>query len=105
LGEKVEPAGESSSPTTILGEKVEPAGESSSLGSTDAGGVSVEETFDLAYGCIRERNDKNLLQAVEREVIERCLKETGGNQVRASKLLGITRATLRKRIDLYEIRY
>jgi two-component system nitrogen regulation response regulator GlnG len=29
--------------------------------------------------------------------------ETTGNQVQAAKLLGITRATLRKRIDKYAI--
>ena len=92
-------------PGPILGDKVEPNDKTSTLEAGDAGGVSMEETFDFAYACVRDRNDKNLLQAVEREVIQRCLKETGGNQVKASKLLGITRATLRKRIDLYEIRY
>ena len=89
----------------VLGDKVEPNDKSSSLQARDAGGVSMEETFDFAYSCVRERNDNNLLQAVEKEIIQRCLQETGGNQVKASKLLGITRATLRKRIDLFEIRY
>mgnify|MGYP001404866227 CR=1 FL=1 len=89
----------------VLGDKVEPNDKSSSLQARDAGGVSMEETFDFAYSCVRERNDENLLQAVEKEIIQRCLQETGGNQVKASKLLGITRATLRKRIDLFEIRY
>ena len=89
----------------MLGDKVEPAEETAALAPKDAGGVSEKETFDLAYACVRERNEKNLLQAMEREVIARCLKETGGNQVKASKLLGITRATLRKRIDAYGIRY
>ena len=27
----------------------------------------MEETFDFAYACVRDRNDKNLLQAFERE--------------------------------------
>ena len=36
-------------------------------------------------------------------VIE-ALKETSGNQVQAARLLGITRATLRKRIDKFGIR-
>jgi DNA-binding protein Fis len=35
-------------------------------------------------------------------VIE-ALKETHGNQVHAAKLLGITRATLRKRIEKFGI--
>ena len=43
----------------------------------------------------------NNLLHVEREVTLRVLKETDGNQVKASALLGITRATLRKRIEIY----
>jgi two-component system nitrogen regulation response regulator GlnG len=45
-----------------------------------------------------------VMDAVERELVINALKETGGNQVRASKLLGITRATLRKRIERFEIK-
>ena len=44
-----------------------------------------------------------LIPAVERELIIQALIETGGNQVQASKLLGITRATLRKRVDKFKI--
>jgi two-component system nitrogen regulation response regulator GlnG len=36
-------------------------------------------------------------------LVVQALKETEGNQVRAAKLLGVTRATLRKRIARYEI--
>ncbi|MBO94836.1 MAG: DNA-binding response regulator [Opitutales bacterium] len=93
------------SSTVMLGDRVEPLEQTPRVSAQDAGGVSIKEIFDLAFACVREKNDKNLLQVVEREVIERCLKETGGNQVKASKLLGITRATLRKRIDTYSIRY
>ena len=41
--------------------------------------------------------------SVERELVIQALKETNGNQVQAAKLLGITRATLRKRIEKFEI--
>jgi two-component system nitrogen regulation response regulator GlnG len=44
-----------------------------------------------------------LIPAVERELVVEALKETGGNQVQAAKLLGITRATLRKRIEKFGI--
>jgi DNA-binding NtrC family response regulator len=44
-----------------------------------------------------------LIPAVERELVIQALKETSGNQVQAAKLLGITRATLRKRIEKFEI--
>ncbi len=52
------------------------------------------------------RTDPKLkvLPAVERVLVIEALKETRGNQVQAARLLGITRATLRKRIEKFEIR-
>jgi DNA-binding NtrC family response regulator len=44
-----------------------------------------------------------LIPTVERELVIQALKETEGNQVHAAKLLGITRATLRKRIEKFGI--
>ena len=38
-----------------------------------------------------------------RELVIQALKETDNNQVHAAKLLGITRATLRKRIEKFGI--
>ena len=60
---------------------------------------AVETLFEFA------RKDKSLklLPAAERELIVRALAETSGNQVQAAKLLGITRATLRKRVDKFGI--
>ena len=51
------------------------------------------------------RKDPKLkvIPAVERELVIQALKETQGNQVHAAKLLGITRATLRKRIEKFQI--
>jgi two-component system nitrogen regulation response regulator GlnG len=52
------------------------------------------------------RQDEKLkvIPAVERELIIHALAETNGNQVRAARLLGITRATLRKRVEKFNIR-
>jgi nitrogen regulation protein NR(I) len=60
---------------------------------------AVETLFKYA------RSDKQfkLLPAAERELIVRALAETSGNQVQAAKLLGVTRATLRKRVDKFGI--
>jgi len=62
------------------------------------------EAFDLLYSVLRKDVDEQLLQVIERAMIERTLAETKGNQVRASALLGITRATLRKRIDQFDLK-
>jgi len=45
-----------------------------------------------------------IIPSVERELIIAALAETGGNQVQAARLLGITRATLRKRVDKFQIK-
>ena len=63
------------------------------------------EAYDIAYANARTSTDTNLLEIVEKEMIQRSLKECGGNQVKSSAMLGITRATLRKRIDAHSIRY
>jgi nitrogen regulation protein NR(I) len=51
------------------------------------------------------RRDPKLkvISAVERELVIQALKEAHNNQVHAAKLLGITRATLRKRIEKFGI--
>jgi len=52
------------------------------------------------------RQDAKLkvIPAVERELVIQALIETQGNQVQAAKLLGITRATLRKRVEKFGIK-
>jgi len=45
----------------------------------------------------------NLLEKVEKFLIQRALTETKGNQVQAAKLLGISRNTLRHRIEKYKL--
>ncbi|MBT5717727.1 MAG: sigma-54-dependent Fis family transcriptional regulator, partial [Opitutae bacterium] len=67
--------------------------------------ISTDEAYDIAYASARKTTEVNLLEIVEKEMIQRSLKENGGNQVKASAMLGITRATLRKRIDTHNIRY
>ena len=83
----------------------QPAKESDSAFPSAPSSISAEEGYDIAYAHARETSQTNLLEVVEKEMIRRSLKESGGNQVKASAMLGITRATLRKRIDAYEIRY
>jgi two-component system nitrogen regulation response regulator GlnG len=51
----------------------------------------------------RQDSKRKVIPAVERELIIQALKETNGNQVQAARLLGITRATLRKRVEKFKI--
>ncbi len=51
----------------------------------------------------RAQKSLKVLPAVERELVICALAETNGNQVQAAKLLGITRSTLRKRIEKFAI--
>jgi nitrogen regulation protein NR(I) len=52
----------------------------------------------------RQEAKLKVIPAVERELIIHALIETKGNQVQAAKLLGITRATLRKRVEKFGIK-
>ena len=76
---------------------------------TAAAAIGADATTDVATLArqlfqIARRNPKlKVIPAVERELLIQALKETDDNQVQAAKLLGITRATLRKRIEKFGI--
>lgn len=44
-----------------------------------------------------------VIAEVEKPLIEAVLAHTGGNQSKAAKVLGLSRSTLRKKIQQYEI--
>jgi two-component system nitrogen regulation response regulator GlnG len=58
----------------------------------------------MVFDWARRDPKLKILPSIEREMILNALRETKGNQVQAAKLLGITRATLRKRIEKFGIR-
>jgi two-component system nitrogen regulation response regulator GlnG len=58
----------------------------------------------MLFQWAREQGSLKILPAVERELIIQALLDTKGNQVQAARLLGITRATLRKRVEKFQIR-
>jgi len=60
---------------------------------------SLPETYDLLYRLVRAAAENGILEKIEMAMIERALKETDGNHAKAADLLGITRATLKKRVD------
>jgi two-component system nitrogen regulation response regulator GlnG len=59
-------------------------------------------TVDSALDFLHEelsKGDEPILERIEREMIKRVVTAVEGNILKASEKLGITRATLRKRID------
>ena len=65
---------------------------------------NLEAIANKLFHWARGNSDLKIIPAVERELIINALRETRGNQVQAAKLLGITRATLRKRIEKFAIK-
>jgi two-component system nitrogen regulation response regulator GlnG len=80
-------------------------GSVSAENSETAPGANPGDIMDRLYQNIRGKTDKDILQEIEREMIQRALKETGGNQVKTAAILGITRSTLRKRIEQFSLKY
>ncbi|MGF1483979.1 MAG: sigma-54-dependent transcriptional regulator [Opitutales bacterium] len=86
---------------TMAGATSHPTSDTSLNGEATPGSgeLSLAHALDAVYARVRAECEEPILQALEREMIVRALAETGGNQVKTSALLGITRATLRKRIE------
>ena len=88
-------------PSEILGHK--PAGVTRAVASA----VTSDDLPGIAralFHWARRDPKMKVIPAVERELVVEALKETKGNQVQAAKLLGITRATLRKRVEKFGIK-
>ncbi len=60
--------------------------------------------FDRLYKLLRNDGKNNLLGLVEKDLIIRALAETGNNQAEAAGILGMSRATLRKRIEQFDLK-
>ncbi len=91
-------------PAEVTGQG-QPAGGAGAV-SAAAGEGSAADVAALArqlFQWARREPKLKVVPAVERELVVQALKETNGNQIQAAKLLGITRATLRKRIERFGI--
>jgi two-component system nitrogen regulation response regulator GlnG len=66
--------------------------------------AAVNEAARVLFENARRQSQLKIIPWVERELIRRALTDTNGNQVQAAKLLGITRATLRKRMEKFSIK-
>ncbi|MEI6714030.1 MAG: sigma-54 dependent transcriptional regulator [Verrucomicrobiota bacterium] len=68
-----------------------------------AGVVTKEMAIDALFKAAEADPTLQLLPWLEREFTLHSMRMTNGNQVRSAKLLGITRATLRKRLEIFGI--
>lgn len=63
----------------------------------------LEKYFELHNGEVPPGLYEYILREVERGMLLVTLKHTGMNQTKASKILGINRNTLRKKMNMYKI--
>ena len=64
---------------------------------------SLDEYFDQLQGTEPNELYQLVISQAERPLFERVMQYTGGNQTKAAAVLGISRATLRKKLALYNI--
>jgi DNA-binding NtrC family response regulator len=63
----------------------------------------VQAAIELLFQAANQDHSLQLLPWLEREFTIAAMKLTRGNQLKAAKILGVTRATLRKRIERFAI--
>ena len=67
------------------------------------GGPGTQAAIELLFQAAGQDTSLQLLPWLEREFTIAAMKLTRGNQLKAAKILGVTRATLRKRIERFGI--
>jgi two-component system nitrogen regulation response regulator GlnG len=99
-------AGASATPLTPHNDAPEPppANPSCALVPAAVGGGDLQSLAQALFRLARTDGKLKVIPAVERVLVIEALRDTRGNQVQAAKLLGITRATLRKRIEKFGIK-
>jgi two-component system nitrogen regulation response regulator GlnG len=73
-------------------------------GPVGAGPLDIPTLARALFQMARKDSKLKIIPAVERELVIQALLETRGNQLQAARLLGITRATLRKRVEKFGIK-
>jgi two-component system nitrogen regulation response regulator GlnG len=90
-------------PGEIIGDATATAVAASTGTATDSSPSEIVAMSRQLFQWARRDPKMKVIPTIERELVIQALKETKGNQVHAAKLLGITRATLRKRVEKFGI--
>ncbi len=92
-------------PATSAAATADPTRTATSAGHAGhAGHTDVAALAKALFHHARRDAKLKIIPAIERELVIQALIETDGNQVQAAKFLGITRATLRKRVEKFNIK-
>ncbi len=77
----------------------------SSVGTTveNSSAMNTQSAIEFLFQVAGQDHSLQLLPWLEREFTIAAMKMTRGNQLKAAKILGVTRATLRKRIERFAI--
>lgn len=86
--------------TSALNQETESEGKEDSAAT---GGLSLAVALDFLHDELSQQ-DQPILHRLEEEMVRRALAAAAGNQVRAAERLGMTRTTLRKRIEAYGLK-
>jgi nitrogen regulation protein NR(I) len=90
-------------PPEVTGSESAPGGAPLPAAVGDGGDSDLAIVARQLFQWARRDPKLKVIPEVERELVIQALKETNGNQVHAAKILGITRATLRKRVEKFGI--
>ena len=78
-------------------------GAAANTGTDNASNNAVQSAIETLFQAAAQDKSLHLLPWLEREFTIAAMKLTRGNQLKAAKILGVTRATLRKRIERFGI--
>jgi transcriptional regulator of acetoin/glycerol metabolism len=66
-------------------------------------GVRGVVRLDRLPDALRARRSWSMIERTEMETIRRALQEAGGNRSKAAELLGVSRATIHRKLKTYHL--
>jgi two-component system nitrogen regulation response regulator GlnG len=101
---EIRDAGGSSTTPFVAVDAVAPAAVKTEPALPATPALNFETAVDFIYAQLKLQEGGAILKTVERELIHRVLKDTGGDLSKAAEKLGLTRAALRKRLEEFDLK-